>query len=245
MKILAVDSSGMTASVAVLEDDIVRAEYSLTNKKTHSETLLPMIDRILSDLGMEPMSLDAIAIAAGPGSFTGLRIGASTIKGLSLSLEIPVVPVPTLMALAENVAGSEGLIAPIMDARRNQVFTGIYRSNNEENVPVLETVRDQDAKGIDELIEELNELTKDSAAQVTFLGDGVKVFRDYIKENAKFGYRFANEQNNLQRAGSVAVLAARLMKENKQINGDDFAPIYLRKSQAEREREAAEQKASE
>lgn len=242
MKILAVDSSGMTASVAVLEDDIVRAEYSLTNKKTHSETLLPMIDRILSDLGTEPDTLDAIAIAEGPGSFTGLRIGAATIKGLSLSLEIPVIPVPTLAALASNVAGCKGIAAPIMDARRNQVFTGLYRFADQGGISCLETVRDQDAKGIDELLDELNRLTKESGDEVTFLGDGVKVFRDYIMEHADFAYHFAAEQNNLQRAGSVASLAARIWKEGGAINGDDFAPVYLRKSQAEREREAAEGK---
>ena len=126
MRILGVDSSGMVASVALVEDDLLVAEYSVNYKKTHSQTLLPMLDEIVKMTELDLNTIDAIAVAAGPGSFTGLRIGAATVKGLGLALEKPVVSVPTCHGLAYNLWGSDKLICPIMDARRSQVYTGIY-----------------------------------------------------------------------------------------------------------------------
>ena len=127
MKILALDSSGLVASVAVLEDDALLAEYTMNYKKTHSQTLLPMLDEMAKMIDLDLNTIDAIAVAGGPGSFTGLRIGSATAKGLGLALSIPIIPVPTVDALAYNLYGSDKLICPIMDARRNQVYTGIYR----------------------------------------------------------------------------------------------------------------------
>ena len=116
MKLLALDSSGLTASVAVLEDDKLTAEYTVNYKKTHSQTLLPMLDAVRKITELDPASLDAIAVAAGPGSFTGLRIGSATAKGLGLALEKPIIPVPTVDALAYQMYGTDKLICPIMDA---------------------------------------------------------------------------------------------------------------------------------
>ena len=124
MKILALDSSGMVATVALLEDDTLKAEYTIDYKKTHSQTLLPMLNEIKNMTELDLQTIDAIAVAEGPGSFTGLRIGSATAKGLGLSLEKPVIPVPTTDALAFNLYGHNGLICQIMDARRNQVYTG-------------------------------------------------------------------------------------------------------------------------
>ena len=131
MKILGIDSSGMTATVALIEDDVTLAEYSVNYKRTHSETLMPMLDDIVKATETDLSEIDAIAIAAGPGSFTGLRIGAATVKGLGLALEKPVIAVPTCEGLAMNLWGNDGLICPIIDARRNQVYTGIYRIKND------------------------------------------------------------------------------------------------------------------
>ena len=130
MRILALDSSGMVASVAVVwadkdEEELV-AEYTVNYKKTHSQTLLPMLDEIVKITELDMETIDAVAVAAGPGSFTGLRIGAATAKGLALALRKPVIAVPTLEGLAYNLCGSEKLVCPIMDARRGQVYTGIY-----------------------------------------------------------------------------------------------------------------------
>ena len=130
MKILALDSSGLVASVAVVEENDgnqnLLAEYTVNYKKTHSQTLLPMLDEIVKMIELDLKSIDAIALAAGPGSFTGLRIGSAMAKGLGFALEKPLIEIPTVDALAYNLYGTDRVICPLMDARRNQVYTGIY-----------------------------------------------------------------------------------------------------------------------
>ena len=126
MKILAIDSSGLVASVAVVTEDNLMAEYTINYKKTHSQTLLPMLDEIVKMIDLDLQDIDAIAVASGPGSFTGLRIGSATAKGLGLALDKPIIGIPTVDGLAYNIYGTNKLICPLMDARRNQVYTGIY-----------------------------------------------------------------------------------------------------------------------
>ena len=247
MKILGMDSSGMTASVAYVADGVLIAEYTMNHKKTHSQTLLPMLDQIVRDAEIDLAEIDGIAIAAGPGSFTGLRIGAATVKGLGLALEKPVIPIPTCEGLAYNICGTAGLVVPIMDARRGQVYTGIYRVGNRigekngESVILSEAkdpvaiVQDQDAMAIEELLDRLAQLGE----PVTFLGDGVPVFRKTIEEKCTVPFAFAPAQSALQRASSVAALGEYYAAEGRMISADDMKPIYLRKSQAEREHEAA------
>ena len=132
MKILGLDSSGIVASVAIVEDDALIAEYTVNYKKTHSQTLLPMLDEIAKMTELDLNSIDAIAVAAGPGSFTGLRIGSATAKGLGLALKKPLIAIPTVEGLAYNLYDIPGLICPIMDARRKQVYTGFYRFEGSE-----------------------------------------------------------------------------------------------------------------
>ena len=117
MKVLGIDSSGMVASVAVVEDDILFAEYTVNYKKTHSQTLLSMLSEIGDMISLDLNSLDAIAVAAGPGSFTGLRIGSATAKGLGLALDKPIIPVPTVDGLAYDLWGTDKIVCPLMDAR--------------------------------------------------------------------------------------------------------------------------------
>ena len=124
MKILALDSSGLVASVAVVEDDNMLAEYTVNYKKTHSQTLLPMLDEIGKMIELDLSTVDAIAVAAGPGSFTGLRIGSATAKGLGLALDRPLISVPTVDGLAYNLYGSRDMVCPLMDA--NHAYTGLY-----------------------------------------------------------------------------------------------------------------------
>lgn len=228
MNILGIDSSGNTASVAYITDGVVKAEFNINNKKTHSETLLPMIDTILKAANIDMDAIDMIAVAAGPGSFTGLRIGASTVKGLGLALDKEVIPVPTLHGLAYNVSFSKGVVAPIMDARRNQVYAGIYRTADD-----IEVIMDQDALDIHDFIEKINE----TGEEVTFTGDGISVFKDIIEEELKVPYHFAPAGMNRQRAASIAALGEIYAKKGLAVKSDDFSLIYLRKSQAERERE--------
>ena len=229
MKILGFDSSGMVASVAIVEDDILVAEYSVNYKKTHSQTLLPMFDEVVRMTELDLESIDAIAVAAGPGSFTGLRIGMSTVKGLGLALDKPVIAVPTCHALAFNLWGSDKLICPILDARRSQVYTALYEFENGEMI----TLKEQEAMDIGDLTDIINTMERD----VIFVGDGIPVFKERIKENVIKNVSFAPAHLNRQRAGSVAALGLIYMKEGKAESADDVKPVYLRKSQAERERE--------
>lgn len=133
MRILALDSSGLVASVAVVEDgavdDQVIAEYTVNYKKTHSQTLLPMLDEIVKMTELDLHTVDAIAVAGGPGSFTGLRIGSATAKGLGLALEKPLIHIPTLEGLACNLCGIADVVCPIMDARRGQVYASAERAS--------------------------------------------------------------------------------------------------------------------
>ena len=239
MRILGVDSSGMVASVALVEDDLLVAEYSVNYKKTHSQTLLPMLDEIVKMTELDLNTIDAIAVAAGPGSFTGLRIGAATVKGLGLALEKPVISVPTCHGLAYNLWGSDKLICPIMDARRSQVYTGIYEFMKDG----MQVLLDQSAMDIRALAEKLNAMGR----EVIFLGDGCPVYASVLAECMQVPYAFAPAHLNRQRASAVASLGAEYFKQGKQEPADDLIPIYLRKSQAEREREeklAAEGQAS-
>lgn len=228
MKILAIDSSGLVATVAVLEDEATIAEYSVNYKKTHSETLVPMLDEIKKMTELDLSTIDAIATSMGPGSFTGLRIGAATVKGLGLALNIPVIAVPTVDAISFNMWGYDGLICPMMDARREQVYTGIYKFEKGKHI----VVKEQCAVPVKEIIDECNSLSEN----VVFLGDGVPVYKEIIQKEVKVPYEFAPANMNRQRASSLGVLAFSYYSEGKYITAADFKPDYLRLSQAERER---------
>lgn len=228
MRVLGIESSSLVASVAVVTDDVMTAEYTVNFKKTHSQTLLPMIDEVVKLLEMDLSSIDGIAVSGGPGSFTGLRIGSATAKGLGLALDKPLIHVPTIDAMAYNLYGSSSLICPIMDARRNQVYTGLYYCTSR-----VEVVKGQCAMDMRGLIQELDERKE----PVVFLGDGVPVYRPMIEEYMKSPYTFAPPHMNRQRAGAVAALGAIYLAGGNAVTAEAFEPDYLRKSQAERERE--------
>lgn len=245
MKILGLDSSGLVASAAVVEDDITVAEYTINYKKTHSQTLLPMLEEIKHMTELDLQTLDAIAIAAGPGSFTGLRIGSATAKGLGLVLQIPIIPVPTVDALAYNFYGCNALICPIMDARRNQVYTGLYEFQKRAEAGAgydLCIIEKQCAVAVDVIVEKINVLCAQTNREVLFLGDGVAVYRDQIAAHIKVNYSFAPSCCNRQRASCVAALGGELYKKGTCQSAAEHAPDYLRLSQAERERAEQENK---
>lgn len=228
MKILAIDSSGLVASVAVVEDNKVLGEYSINDKKTHSQTLLPMLDALVRLLGLDLAEIDAIAVAKGPGSFTGLRIGSATAKGLGLALDKPIVEVPTVDALAYNLCAAEGVVVPMMDARRDQVYTGIYRFAGQK----MTVIHAQWAAPVTELAEELNRIGE----PVVFLGDGVRVYLEKMKEILQVPFLVAPPHLRQQRAGAVGALGLRYFAEGKTVDAEKHVPEYLRISQAERER---------
>ena len=231
MRILGIESSSLVASAAVVENEVTLAEYTVNYKKTHSQTLLPMIDEMMRLLDMEPSAVDAIAVSGGPGSFTGLRIGSATAKGLGLALKKPLIHVPTLDAMAYGLFGASGLICPMMDARRQQGYTGIYRFEER-----FEIVMEQSALAVADLAERLNALGE----RVIFLGDGVPVYEKQLAETLTVPYCFAPAHVNRQRAASVAALGAMYFAEGKTETAAEHKPDYLRKSQAEREREEKE-----
>ncbi len=228
MKILAVDSSGLVASVAILDKEKIYAEYTINNKKTHSQTLLPMLDEIVKALEIDLTEIAAIAVAGGPGSFTGLRIGSSTVKGLGMVLEKPIINVPTVDALAYNLYGTKDIICPIMDARRNQVYTGLYEFIDGEFI----VIQNQMAVGIEEIAAEINSRNRG----VIFLGDGVDVQRDNLKEIIKVPMTIAPPHLLRQRAGAVGALGLIYLEKGLVESADEHEPEYLRLSQAERER---------
>ena len=228
MLILGIDSSGHTASVALYADGVVLSEYSCNIGLTHSQTLLPMVAEIFSRTGHTVDELDAIAVSAGPGSFTGLRIGAATAKGLALGYGIPLLEVSTLEGLAMNVRDMDAVyVHPIMDARRSQVYTATFLDG--------ELIGEEEAIGIEELVAKINQMP----GKHFFLGDAVPVYRSCLEAQLSVPYRFAGPGNLLQRASSVAMLGAEQLALEKAVSGKDFHLSYIRKPQAEREREAA------
>ncbi len=230
MKILAIEASGPVAGCALLEDGTLTAEYSVQYKKKHSQSLVPMLNEMKEMLDLDLSSIDFIAVTAGPGSFTGLRIGAATVKGLGLALDKPVLPVPTVDSLACGLYGTDRVICPLMDARRQQVYTGIYE--NKDGLRVLEP---QCVTALTEITGKLNELGR----EVIFLGDGVPVNEEALRDEMKVPYLIAPAHLNRQRAASTAVRAAQIYAEKGEealVSADNFRPEYLRVPQAERER---------
>ena len=228
MKILAIDASGTVASAAIVNEDKVIAEYTVNYKITHSQTLMPMTESILKITETQLKDIDYIACACGPGSFTGLRIGAASVKGLALGLDKKIIPIPTLDAIAYNLYPTSSLIVPIMDARRNQVYTSIYSCTKG-----FERLCDHIACDIDDIISQALSLSDD----IIFLGDGVPVYKEKLMIP---GISLAPVHSNMQRAAVLGALA--LQNTDKAIEGKDLELMYLRKSQAEREREEKEGK---
>lgn len=229
MRVLAIDSSSLVAAIAVVDEEKTIAEYNIDYKKTHSQTLLPMLNEVATMMQLDWQDLDGIAVSAGPGSFTGLRIGAATAKGLALATGKPLIPIPTLAGMAYNFFGAAGLVCPLMDARRRQVYTGIYRVKDR-----LQTELDQSALDIQELIRQLNH----RGEPVILLGDGVPVFREVLAEQLMVPFQLAPPHLNRQRGAAYGALGLELLKAGRIVSGADFRLDYLRESQAERERKA-------
>ena len=229
MRILALDSTAVTASVAVVEDEKLVAELTLNNGNTHSQTLLPMVDSLFGMLDITAADIDLFACSAGPGSFTGVRIGAATVKGLAFGREKDCIGVSTLEALAYNMRGYRGVICPVMNARRSQVYTAIFRADGENIVRLHEDC----AIGVSEL----DDLICAYDEPIYLCGDGIDValggFKKTTVENTV-------EESRYQSGYSVSQVALRLYKSGVRTSDTELVPTYLRPSQAERERLARE-----
>lgn len=219
---LAIDSTAKAASAALLRDNTVIAEYTQNTGHTHSETMLPMAEAVMRAAGVTPDEVELFAIAAGPGSFTGVRIGISLIKGLCFGKNKPIAALSAMDTLARNLEGFEGIVCPVMDARRNQVYTAIYKDGVKQTEDMLIPCP------------ELNEMLSAYDCPVYFTGDGYDLARKLIDlPNVKD----TPVRLRLQNAVSVALEGIRSYNENKNIFTDTAVmPVYLRASQAERER---------
>ena len=226
MKVLAIDTSSNAASVALVEDNLLLGEFVLNHKKTHSQEIMPMIDDVLKRCECKVEDIDLFAAAKGPGSFTGLRIGIATVKGLAHSVNKPVIGISTLEGLAHNLPFCEHTIVPIMDARRNQVYTGAYMWDGDE----LREIGENEAMSIEECVESCGNFL-----ETVFLGDGVHVYKEFIKEKLGDKAFFAPASCNMQKASSIAALAIKKSEQSESYYG--LIPEYLRKPQAQRERE--------
>ncbi len=229
MKILALDSTAVAGSVALCEDERLLALYTVNLGNTHSETLLPMVESVLRMASLKTEDIDLFAVSEGPGSFTGVRIGAATLKGLAFGQKKPCVGVSTLEALAYNLVGFEGLAVPVMNARRSQVYTATFRVNNRE----IERLTPDRAISIAELEAEL----ANAKEPIYLSGDGCDITRE--------GFRFVSPMQTPavlqpQNAYSVAMCALARYRRGECVNDLTLVPTYLRPSQAEREKNEKE-----
>lgn len=223
MKILALDTSSMTATVALLDEDKLIGEYTLNHKKNHSEKLMPMIEELLESCDTAPQDIDVFAVSLGPGSFTGLRIGIATMTAMAQALDKKVVGVPTLEALAFNLFNSEGLICPIIDAQRDLVYTAVYQWIDGNLVEVVE----QQVLHMDELIT----ILKEEDEKIFFVGDAIEKFSNMLEEKLGDQFNIPPKKFLIPTASSVGELA-KLKIENGTVSSD-ITPIYMRKSAAE------------
>lgn len=222
MYILGIETSTKTGSVAVISEDAVIAQYSLNIEVTHSERLMSTVDRVLTDTGMTLSQIDGYAVAIGPGSFTGLRIGLATVQGLALATNKPIAAVPTLKALAWSLPYSAYPVCPLLDARKKEVYAALYAC---------------DATGLRQVLPErvisLTRLAEEIQERTVFTGEGAHLFRDEIR--SVFGERalFAPHLSLLPSAAAVAEIGLDMIKKNEQADLDSLAPIYIRRPEAE------------
>lgn len=228
MIILAFDSTAKSASVCVSDGEHVLASYNTDNGLTQSELLLPMAEDALRALKLSFSDVELLACSVGPGSFTGVRIGVSLVKGLAFGRDIPCAAVSTLEALAENLRGINGTVVPVMDARRDQLYCAVYKSSTDG----MSRAADDGARSFSELADLLREF---NGGQIYLVGDGYKIAKDAL---SALGIEtcVTPELLRLENAASVAAIASRKYKNGECVSDREIAPTYLRMPQAERER---------
>ena len=227
MIVLAVDSSSKVATAALIKDGNLLSEITLNDKREHSVILMSLIQDLLTDNNLTINDIDGYVVSKGPGSFTGLRIGMATVKGLSFGSKKPYVSVSSLDALALSVSNFDGIICPVMDALRNSVYTALYKSSNNK----LEKITEYSALDLDELID----LIKSKNEKVIFIGDGLDKYKDYLSENCPNCY-FPPSHLNIVRASTLGEIGFEMLSNNI-FDDANSAPFYLKKPQAEREYE--------
>ncbi len=229
MNILAIDTSGIVASVAIGNKEKILCEINLNYKQNHSITIMPIIDNALKMLDMNIDDIDYFAFSKGPGSFTGLRIGAATLKAISYALNKKIIPVSTLEVMAYNIICDNRCIVPIIDAKAERVFSAIYKNKN----GVLSPILTERATNINILLN----FIKENNLNPVFLGDGSISYKNIIKKYLFNEDSFAPISLNMQRASSLLSLAILYEKDKKYVDCKNLEIEYLRKPQAQRELE--------
>mgnify|MGYP006367407131 CR=1 FL=1 len=227
MIVLSIDSASKVATAAILDENNLIAEYTINNKLEHSTLIMDIVDKLLKDSNVDIDDIDGFVVSKGPGSFTGLRIGMATVKGLSFGSNKPYVSISSLDALAYSLVNFKGIICPIMDALRSSVYTCLYKGNNGK----LEKLIDYSALELDELIA----LLKEKGEEVIFTGDAVNKHKEYLLEHLP-NANFAPNHLSIIRASSLGELGLEMLLNNEH---DDLnsSPFYLKKPQAQRELE--------
>ncbi|WP_244833663.1 tRNA (adenosine(37)-N6)-threonylcarbamoyltransferase complex dimerization subunit type 1 TsaB [Clostridium sp. BJN0001] len=228
MIVLSVDTSSKTATAAIIDDNKILGEINYNDKREHSTILMGMIKQLLNDTNLTINDIDGFVVSKGPGSFTGLRIGMATVKGLSFGSKKPYVSVSSLDALALTAINFDGIICPIMDALRDSVYTAFYEKDESNE---LKRTSDYDALTLDTLIEKIKAKNK----KVIFIGDGVNKYKNYLQENLKDSF-FPPHHLNFIHSSALGELGIKKLKEGIYDNPDS-APFYIKKCQAEREYE--------
>ena len=219
MKILAVDTSSEICSVAILEDNKVIVENSLNDGKTHSENLMTIMENTLEENKIKLSDIDLIACSVGPGSFTGIRIGVSSIKAIAEVLDVPVASVTSLETLAQNVEVKGATIVSLIDAKNDQVYAGIFDDNYNKKEEYI-------ADSIYNVIERLKEYEN-----IILVGNGAIKYKGLLEESVQ---NISFSDSNLQSASNVGKIGYKKHKEKDLASADTIMPMYLRKSQAER-----------
>jgi len=235
MKILSIECSAVPCSAAITEDGRIIGSSFVNVKLTHSQTLMPMVESLLKSSMTDICEIDGFAVSAGPGSFTGIRIGISAIKGLAAAKKKPCVGVSTLEAMAENFRDTNCIVCAVMDARCNQVYNALFEIENNN----INRLCEDRALMCDQLATELKEISQKSGKRIIIVGDGTDIFYPFAEniENVKT----ADIKRRFQNAVGVAFTAENLFEKGEAVSPNELLPVYLRLPQAERELKAKEQ----
>ena len=222
MYILGIETATKTGGISIVSENGVLAEYTLNIEATHSERLMSTVDRVLKDTGFSLANIDGFGVSIGPGSFTGLRIGLSTIKGLVFATGKPVAAVPTLKALAWNVPFSRHTVCPLLDAKKKEVYAGLYRHIGTDYVQEMP-----------DAVIALAEMAGTMTGEVLFTGEGARLFAEDIKKHFGDRAHFAPLSSSVPSAASVAEIALMMLKGGQQTGPDALVPMYIRRPEAE------------
>lgn len=226
MKLLAVESATLSGGAAILDGDRLLGEITLNIAITHSERLLAAVDRLLADCGLAPADLEGLAVSVGPGSFTGLRVGLATVKGLAMALDLPIAPVPTLDALAARLPFADAPVCPILDARKNEVYLSLYRWRGDR------MCREWDYLALSPELAAAELAAAELTAPVILLGDGIEACRPWLDGQGD-GIRIAPAAQRLPAAATVAELGHAVLAAGDGVGAEALVPLYLRPSEAE------------